>query len=81
MDLGMAIQNLLIGAETEGLSSCGIGALANYGDLVHEHLNLADEEIVVCGIAMGFSDPDNPVNNFKTPRVDLDEFTSFLGFD
>lgn len=81
MDLGMAIQNLLVGAETEGLGSCGIGALANYGDLVHEHLNLADEEIVVCGIALGFIDPDNPVNNFKTPRVGLDEFTSFLGFD
>ena len=81
MDLGMAIQNLLIGAETEGLSSCGIGALANYGDLVHEHLNLSGEEIVVCGIAMGYLDPDNPVNNFKTPRVDLDEFASFLGFD
>ncbi len=81
MDLGMAIQNLLIGAETERLSSCGIGALANYGDLVHEHLKLPDEEIVVCGVALGYSDLNNPVNKFKTPRVDLDEFTNFLGFD
>ncbi|MCY4185861.1 MAG: nitroreductase [Rhodobacteraceae bacterium] len=81
MDLGMAIQNLLIGIETEGLSSCGIGALANYGDLVHEHLNLPDEEIVVCGIAVGYADPENPVNKFKTPRIDLDEYSDFLGFD
>ena len=81
MDLGMAIQNLLIGAETEGLSSCGIGALANFGDLVHEHLNLADEEIVVCGIALGLADLANPANNFKTPRLGLDEFSSLLGFD
>ncbi|MCY4101603.1 MAG: nitroreductase [Rhodobacteraceae bacterium] len=81
MDLGMAIQNLLIGIETEGLASCGIGALANYGDLVHEHLTLPDEEIVVCGIAVGYADPNNPANTFKTPRLNLDEYSKFLGFD
>lgn len=81
MDLGMAIQNLFIGAETEGLSSCGIGALANYGDLVHEHLQLPKDEIVVCGIALGYADPENPANKFKTPRMKLEEFSDFLGFE
>jgi nitroreductase len=81
MDLGMAIMTFLLATEAEGLGCTGIGAIANYGSIVGKHLGLPDDEMVVCGIAMGVADADVPVNQFKTERDALDVFTSFRGFD
>ena len=81
MDLGMAMMTFLLASEAEGLGASGIGALANYGAIVHEQLNLPEGEMVVCGIALGYADVDAPVNQFRTERDDLNVFTSFRGFD
>ncbi|GLQ29284.1 nitroreductase [Sulfitobacter pacificus] len=81
MDLGMAIMTFLLSAEDEGLGTSGIGALANYGPIVHEHLNLPEDELAVCGIAVGFPDKDAKVNQFRTERCSLAEFTTFRGFE
>ncbi|WP_420566802.1 nitroreductase [Thalassovita sp.] len=81
MDLGMSIMTLLLAAESLGLGATGIGALANYGSIVHRHLDLPQQELVVCGIAVGHPDRSAPVNQFRTDRADLSEFTSFRGFD
>nr|WP_058315543.1 nitroreductase [Cognatishimia activa] len=80
MDMGMAIMSFLLAAEDEGLGATGIGALANYASVAHAHLGLAEDEMVVCGIAVGHPDLDAPVNNFRTERAALEEFTSFRGF-
>ncbi len=81
MDLGMAIMTFLLAAENVGLGATGIGAIANYGSIVHDHLGLPDDELVVCGIAIGMADENAPVNQFRTERLPLDAFTTFAGFD
>ncbi|KJZ19176.1 nitroreductase [Loktanella sp. S4079] len=81
MDLGMSIMALLLAAEAEGLGATGIGALANYGAITHDQLGLDENELVVCGIAIGHADPNSPVNQFRTERAALSEFASFRGFD
>ncbi len=81
MDLGMAIMTFLLAAENEGLGATGIGALANYGGIVHEHLNLPEDEMVVCGIALGVADETAAVNTFRTERQEVEDFTTFRGFD
>lgn len=80
MDLGMTLMALFLAAENMGYATSGIGALANFGDLVHEDLGLAQDELVVCGIALGLPDTNAPVNNFRTPRDPVDDFASFKGF-
>ncbi|PID46669.1 MAG: oxidoreductase [Proteobacteria bacterium] len=81
MDLGMAIMSLFASAESRGLSSTGIGALANYADIAHDYLQLPDNEMVVCGIALGYADTQHPVNTVVTEREPLENFTMFYGFD
>jgi nitroreductase len=81
MDLGMAIMTFLLATEAEGLGCTCIGAIANYGQIVGTHLDLPDDEMVVCGIALGVADTDAPVNQFKTERDALETFTTFRGFD
>ena len=81
MDLGMALMALLLAAEDRGLGATGIGALANYGRLVHRHLALPEDELVVCGIALGVTDAAAPVNGFRTERAPLDDYARFAGFE
>lgn len=80
MDLGMSLMGFLLAAEAQGLGATGIGALANYGPTAHRFLDLPAEEMVVCGIALGWPDPDAPENRFRTERADLPDYTSFRGF-
>lgn len=81
MDLGMAIQTLLLAAHGRGLGACGIGALAKYAHVVHRSLGLGPEELAVCGIAIGHVDPDASANLVRTERLTLEDFAEFRGFD
>ncbi|UWQ13641.1 nitroreductase [Aliiroseovarius sp. M344] len=81
MDLGMSLMSFLLSAEDQGYGATGIGALANYGPVVHRHLNLPEDELVVCGIAVGVADKSAPVNQFRADRAALEDYTSFDGFD
>ncbi|SMR70916.1 Nitroreductase [Aliiroseovarius halocynthiae] len=81
MDLGMSLMAFLLAAEDLGYGATGIGALANYGHIVHDHLDLPEDDLVVCGIAVGKKDEAAPVNQFRTERDPLDVFTRFHGFD
>lgn len=80
MDLGMSLMGFLLAAEAQGLGATGIGALANYGPTVHRLLALPEDEMVVCGIALGWPDPEAPENAFRTERAALAEYASFRGF-
>ncbi|WP_138470206.1 nitroreductase [Poseidonocella sp. HB161398] len=80
MDLGMALMALMLAAEAAGYGTCGIGALAQYGRAAHRALALPEEELVVCGIALGHPDPEAPVNRVRTERAPLGGYASFRGW-
>jgi nitroreductase len=77
----MCLQTLMLAACDKGLAACGIGALANHADVIQETLALPATEMVICGVALGYPDPDAPVNHYRTAREDLTSFTDFRGFD
>lgn len=80
MDLGMALMALQLSAEARGLATCGIGALAHHADVVHEALGLPDDEIVVCGVALGHADAAHPANTVHTAREPLERYAALRGF-
>jgi len=79
MDLGMALYGLMLAAQSAGLASCAIGALASYPSLVRSHLGLEPDATVVCGMALGYADPDAPVNQVVTERCALGDYFRVLG--
>lgn len=79
MDMGLTLQTLLLAAQAAGLVSCGIGALANYGPFIGEYLGLGDDEIVVCGIALGYEESGAAINQFRTKRSPLTDYATFIG--
>lgn len=77
LDFGMFLQSLMIASVSEGLATCAQGALAEYSTLVKEALDIPKDTILLCGMALGYEDADAPVNAYRTPRLDLEEFVSF----
>lgn len=81
MDLGMFLQNIMLSARGQGLHTCPQAAFANYHSIIRRHLAVPDEEIVVCGMAMGYRNPEAPENIWRTDREPVSSFTRWLGFE
>ena len=74
MDLGMTLYGLMLAAQAQGLATCAIGAMASYPKLIRRCLDLSEGSRVVCGIAMGYADPQAPVNHMRTARSPVEEY-------
>lgn len=81
LDYGMFLQNVMTAARGRGLDTCAQAAWSHWHGVVRATLGLADEELVVCGMALGHADPDAPENQLATERVPAREFATFDGFD
>lgn len=79
-DLGMWLQTVMLLLREEGLDSCPQEAWAMYGAQVREQARIPDDHIFFCGMAIGWRDPEAPVNLFEVPRAPLDEVVRFEGF-
>jgi len=80
MDTGMFIQSIMTSARGQGLHTCTQAAFAWYHDIIREHFPVGTDEVVLCGIALGYEDPDAPENKFITEREDVENFATFHGF-
>ena len=77
LDFGMFLQSIMIASTAEGLATCAQGALAEHSTIVKETLDIPKDTILLCGMALGYEDTDAPINAYRTPRLDLEEFVSF----
>lgn len=77
VDIGIFLQNLMLAAESEGLATCPQASLAEYPDIVRGSLGIGDEMVLVCGLSLGYADPDAAVNGYRTPREPVDAFTTW----
>jgi nitroreductase len=78
--LGMFMQSLAIAAHERGLGTCMQEAWAMVRKSLHTHFALAENELLYCGMALGWPDPDAPINHAERLRADLDSFSQFHGF-
>jgi len=74
MDFGMTLYGLMLAAQSQGLSTCAIGAMASYPGLIRRSLGLDANSKIVCGIALGYADADAAVNQTVTERCALDQY-------
>ncbi|MEH6661435.1 MAG: nitroreductase [Parasphingorhabdus sp.] len=79
-DMGMWLQTVMLLLREEGLDSCPQEIWAMYGTYMRELLGIDDDHIFFCGMAIGYRDPDAPINNFDVPRVPISDAIEFRGF-
>ncbi len=75
VDMGMFIENVMLAARGHGLATCPQASIAEYPDIVRKLLNVPDSRALVCGMSLGYPDTEAPVNNYRTARGAVADFT------
>ena len=78
LDYGMFVQNIMVAARARGLDTCPQAAFTQYHRIISEHIGAGANEQVVCGMSLGFADPDAIENTLVTERDPVNAFTRFL---
>lgn len=78
VDAGMLLQNIMVSARGHGLHTCPQAAWNGFANIIMPHIGAAEDELLVCGMALGYADASDKVNSFYTPRVPVAEFTTWL---
>lgn len=81
LDHGMFLENIMIAARGHGLDTCPQASFPPHHKVIRQHLPLDPEEMVTCGMSLGYADPEALENQLMTERVPAKEFTLFQGFD
>jgi nitroreductase len=80
LDLGIYIGSLAIAARGRGLDTCPQAAFADFHSIIRPLLGIPENEIIICGMALGYADTEAPVNRLVTERAPVGGFASFDGF-
>jgi len=80
-DLGSYITTLMLLARAHGLDTCPQESWARAYRTVGAFLKLPPEQMLFCGLAIGYRDAEHPANSFRSPRASVHEFCTFIGFD
>lgn len=81
MDLGLFVQSVMLGARARGLDTCPQVIFARFHPVIARHLRLDQHQLTVCGMSMGHADTQAAVNQLSMPRMQVRDFTRFVGFD
>ncbi len=79
-DMGGLIQTVMLLARDYGLHACAQQAWASWPTTVSAFLQLSDHMMLYSGMALGYENPEAPINSWRSPRVPLTDFASFSGF-
>ena len=77
-DLGMFLQTFMLLARESGLDTCPQEAWAMKQESVTEFVEAPEEEMLFCGMAIGYRDPEAPINSLRTSRRPIEDWTTFL---
>ena len=78
LDYGMFLQTLMIAARSRGLHTCPQSAWNGFARIILPHIGAGDNEMLVCGMSLGYADTSAQVNTFQTSRVRAADFTHFV---
>lgn len=80
-DIGMWLQTIMLLLREEGLDSCAQEAWAVYSPQIREVVDIPEDHIFFCGMAIGYRDESDPVNNFDVKRADMGEAIRWEGWE
>ena len=80
-DIGGFLQTVMLVARAYGLHTCPQQAWVSFHKTIHRYLNMPDNQMLYSGMAMGIADESHPINDWRAPRTNVDEFAVFEGFE
>ena len=78
VDYGGFMQSIMLSARGLGLHTCPQAAWNGFSSIVMPLIGAGPQEMLVCGMALGYADDSALVNTFDTPRVPVKDFSHWL---
>lgn len=78
--LGMFMQSVSLATVACGLGGCFQEAWGHVRQSLHDHFELPDEQMIYCGMALGWPDKGAAVNAFRPGREEVRTFCDYFGF-
>ena len=80
-DCGALVNGLVTAAWSKGLGAVVNSQGIMQSPVVREHAGIADDQVIMKSIALGWPDESFPANAVVSERKSVDEATVFVGFD
>ena len=77
LDMGMFMQNVMTAARGFGLDTCAQAAFIGYHATIRRVLGLPEDRVVLCGMSLGWADPEAVANQLATDRAPLESYVTF----
>ena len=77
-DLGMFLQTFMLLAQEAGIDTCAQEAWAMKNDSVSEFVGSDKNDILFCGLALGYKDEDAVINQLSSERRPIEQWAKFL---
>ncbi len=80
LDYGMFLENVMVAARGRGLHTCPQAAFAQFHKIMRAELGVSEQEIVICGMSLGYADESAVEYQLETVREPVESFATFAGF-
>jgi nitroreductase len=80
-DCGSVVQNIMLLATNYRLGTVAQAQSVVYPDIIRKVLGIPESKLIALGIAIGYPDWDNPVNQTRTQREPPGNVAKWYGFD
>ena len=78
LGVGMFLQTLVLALTARGLGTCVQVSIAGYPDIIRKQLDIPVEYTILCGLAVGYADPNFPANHIRVGRQPIEQNVVFL---
>src|SRR5271170_5472042 len=80
LGVGMYLQTLVLALTARGLGTCVQVALAGYPEVIYKELAIPRELSILCGLSLGYPDPDFPANKLIIDRAPVENNVVIVGY-
>jgi len=80
MNASIMAQTIALAAPAYGLGTCIMLRAGHYPDVLRELIGIPESKLIVIAVAIGYPDPEFPVNSYPRNRVPLEAFAHWYGF-
>jgi nitroreductase len=77
-DLGMFLQSFMLLAVERGLATCAQEYWSVRHGAIASFVGAPENEMLFCGMSIGYADPAAPVNSLRSERMPLDQWARFV---
>lgn len=78
LDYGMFLQSVMLAARARGLHTCPQAAWNRFAGVILPLIDAGPDDMLVCGMALGYADAADPVNGFQPPRIETEQFLRWI---